>query len=232
MTLRNHESSDFQGFLQCWSSSRRGRIRATTPVNAYVFSFLSDLLRWFGQGLLTRPSSSTDGLPVPERRCVTWRPMVGRTAGSGGPARASYRQRLFVEHDLVESTGSAVDAARRAGYSTPHPAGGQHATKCYVQVSRYRGGNALPAARPKPQRHSPSAVRLTSRCLSAHHDTHDPPRHSARFPVPRATAPRSTPLPPLALLSQNNAANHFPVRLDVRAHAREAPALLHRHRAS
>src|SRR5208337_185351 len=30
------------------------------------------------------------------------------------------------------SSGSAVDAARRAGYSTPHPAAGQHATKCYV----------------------------------------------------------------------------------------------------
>src|SRR5208337_338505 len=35
----------------------------------------------------------------------------------------SYRQRLFVEHDLGEPSGSAVDAARRAGYSTPHPAG-------------------------------------------------------------------------------------------------------------
>src|SRR5271157_1764541 len=29
-------------------------------------------------------------------------------------------------------SGSAVDAARRVGYSTPHPAGGQHATKSYV----------------------------------------------------------------------------------------------------
>ena len=36
MTLRNRESSNFQGFPQCWSSSRRGRIPATTPVNAYV----------------------------------------------------------------------------------------------------------------------------------------------------------------------------------------------------
>src|SRR5271157_4616202 len=32
----------------------------------------------------------------------------------------SYRQRLFLEHDLGESSGAAVDAARRAGYSTPH----------------------------------------------------------------------------------------------------------------
>ena len=31
----------------------------------------------------------------------------------------SYRQRLFVEHDLGESSGSAVDAARRAEYPWP-----------------------------------------------------------------------------------------------------------------
>src|SRR5208283_5989530 len=64
-----------------------------------MFSFLSDLLRWFGQGLLTRPSSAcwfgqglltrpssaTAGLPVPDRWRVTWRPPVGRTTGSGDP---------------------------------------------------------------------------------------------------------------------------------------------------
>ena len=33
--MRNRESSNFQGFPQCWSSSRRGRIPATTPVNAH-----------------------------------------------------------------------------------------------------------------------------------------------------------------------------------------------------
>ena len=31
----------------------------------------------------------------------------------------SYRQRLFVEHDLGESSGSAVDAVRRAEYPWP-----------------------------------------------------------------------------------------------------------------
>src|SRR5271157_5953520 len=31
----------------------------------------------------------------------------------------SYRQRLFVEHDLGESSGSTVDVARRAGYPWP-----------------------------------------------------------------------------------------------------------------
>src|SRR5208337_3652472 len=43
---------------------------------------------WFGQGLLTRPSSAT---AVPDRRRVTWRPSVGRTAGSGDPRRTKGR---------------------------------------------------------------------------------------------------------------------------------------------
>src|SRR5208337_5504270 len=38
------------------------------------------------------------------------------------------------------SSGSAVDAARRAGYSTPHPAGGQHAAKCYILWIRQKFG--------------------------------------------------------------------------------------------
>ena len=37
---------------------------------------------WFGHGLLTRPSSAT---AVSDRRRATWRPTVGRTAGSGDP---------------------------------------------------------------------------------------------------------------------------------------------------
>src|SRR5208337_2671870 len=68
-----------------------------------MFSFLSDLLRWFGRGLLTRPSSSTDGLSVPGRWRVTRRPR-------------SAEGRLFVDHYLGGSLGSAVEAARRAGY--------------------------------------------------------------------------------------------------------------------
>src|SRR5208282_2532299 len=43
--------------------------------------------RWFGRGLLTGPSSATPGLPVPGRWCVTWRPTVGRRAGSGDSRR-------------------------------------------------------------------------------------------------------------------------------------------------
>ncbi len=34
--------------------------------------------------------------------------------------------------DASRSLGFAVDVARRAGSSTSHPAGAQHATKCYV----------------------------------------------------------------------------------------------------
>src|SRR5208337_62965 len=42
-----------------------------------------------------------------------------RTEGQETTARTSYRQRLFVEHDLGESSGSSVDVARRAGYPWP-----------------------------------------------------------------------------------------------------------------
>jgi len=42
-----------------------------------------------GRDLLTRLSSTTDGLPVPGRRRVTWRPSVGQTAGSGDPRRTA-----------------------------------------------------------------------------------------------------------------------------------------------
>src|SRR5208337_5234435 len=69
-----------------------------------MFSFLSDLLRWFGQGspdppvLLDRRSLS----PRPLAR-ITWRPRSGEG-------------RLFVDHYLGGSLGSAVEAARRAGH--------------------------------------------------------------------------------------------------------------------
>ena len=36
---------------------------------------------------VTWGSSATAGLPVADRRRVTWRPTVGRTAGSGDPRR-------------------------------------------------------------------------------------------------------------------------------------------------
>ena len=55
-----------------------------------------------GRGLLTRPSSSTTGLPAPNRWRVTWRPR-------------SAEGRLFVDHYLGGSLGSAVEAACRAG---------------------------------------------------------------------------------------------------------------------
>ncbi len=102
-----------------------------------MFSFLSDLLRWFGQGLLTRPSSSTDGLSVPGRWRVTWRPR-------------SAEGRLFVDHYLGGSLGSAVEAARRAGY----PWTEQMSRKMSRNVEK-RGVHAAPALReealPRPR---------------------------------------------------------------------------------
>src|SRR5208337_1984413 len=38
------------------------------------------------------------------------------------------------------TVGIRVDAARRTGYSTPYPAGGQHATTCYVFRFRQKFG--------------------------------------------------------------------------------------------
>ena len=46
-----------------------------------------------GSGLPIRPSSASAGLPVPGRRRVTWRPSVGRTAGSGDHCREHLRDR-------------------------------------------------------------------------------------------------------------------------------------------
>ena len=49
-------------------------------------------------------------------------------AGPGGretTARTIYRQRLFVEHDLGESSGSTVDVALRDGYPWPEKLGPQ-----------------------------------------------------------------------------------------------------------
>ncbi len=47
----------------------------------------------------------------------------------------SYRQRLFVEFYLGESKGCAVDAARRAGYSSPHPEGVRLLKKAAVRAA-------------------------------------------------------------------------------------------------
>src|SRR5271157_539452 len=92
-----------------------------------MFSFLSDLLRWFGQGLLTRPSSATAGVPDPDRWRVTWRPPVGRAAGSETlPEPASPRSGLVQARETRSSSsqkrperGREVLAARCAGYPWP-----------------------------------------------------------------------------------------------------------------
>jgi len=47
----------------------------------------------------------------------------------------NYRQRLFVEHYLGESSGSAVDAARRAGYRWPETLGPRLVKKSGVRAA-------------------------------------------------------------------------------------------------
>src|SRR5208337_3154669 len=42
---------------------------------------------WFGQWSPDPPSSATADPPVPDRRGVTWRSSVSRTAGSGDPCQ-------------------------------------------------------------------------------------------------------------------------------------------------
>src|SRR5208283_4460715 len=97
-----------------------------------MFSFLSDLLRWFGLGLLTRPSSSTDGLSVPDRWRVTWRPR-------------SAEGRLFVDHYLGGSLGSAGEAARRAGYPWTEQMSRKMSRK--VRETRSSGSHTAASAR-------------------------------------------------------------------------------------
>ncbi len=65
--------------------------------------------------LLTRPSSATAGLPVLDRWRVTWRPPVGRAAGTGEPRRtkrirneSSRDQRAF-KTNFAACPGDAPD---------------------------------------------------------------------------------------------------------------------------
>src|SRR5271157_1172212 len=82
-----------------------------------MFSFLSDLLHWFGQGLLTRPSSATAGLPVPDRWRMTWRRPVGRTAGSEDPRRTSRHGCFMIPGKLKQV--SSGQRSRHGSFITP-----------------------------------------------------------------------------------------------------------------
>src|SRR5271166_4979724 len=82
-----------------------------------MFSFLSDLLRWFGQWSPGPAIRLSGGLHVTRQRSGAGRAAVAEDGGGQETtARTSYRQSLFVEHDLGESSGSTVAAARRAAY--------------------------------------------------------------------------------------------------------------------
>ena len=77
-----------------------------------MFSFLSDLLRWFGQWFPDPAVRPTGGFQVTRRRSGAGRAAVAEDrGGQETTARTSYRQRLFVEHDLGELSGSTVDVA-------------------------------------------------------------------------------------------------------------------------
>src|SRR5271157_5638962 len=84
--------------------------------------FVANLLR---SARVSRPCRSADRTSPGDTPTVGDRESVGRRgrAGLPTPARTSYRQRLFVEHYLGESSGSAVDATRRAGYQWPEKLG-------------------------------------------------------------------------------------------------------------
>src|SRR5271157_3291928 len=69
---------------------RAGHRLVTSPMRQPQRVLLEKPKTWFGQGLLTRPCSATVGLPVLDHRCVTWRPLVGRAAGSGDPRRTGH----------------------------------------------------------------------------------------------------------------------------------------------
>ena len=66
----------------------------------------------------------------------------------------SYRQRLFVEHDLGESSGSPVDVARRAGYPWP-----EQMTRKMLRNVEKRGVQAA--------RNAPNSL-ATRHCLQIH----------------------------------------------------------------
>ena len=71
----------------------------------------------------------------------------------------AYWQRLFVEHDLGESSGSAADAARRAGY----PWTGQMTRKMLRNVEKRGVQSAVNGPSPPP---TPAGVRWPSRSLA------------------------------------------------------------------
>src|SRR5271166_5050204 len=61
--------------------------------------------------------------------------LLGRFSGTASSPLRLHRPlvtRLSAHAPRPPLVGSAVAAARRAGSSTPHPAGGQYATTCYV----------------------------------------------------------------------------------------------------
>src|SRR5271157_2608433 len=118
------------------------------------------------------------GLPaMPGWRRPPWLPAPLRVGPGFGPRCRHrvlrpvvllpyYRQRLFVEHHLGESSGSAVAAARRAGYPRPEKPGPQLVEKSprnaeFISQKRPERGQAVLAYWPLATLLSPLASRPT-----------------------------------------------------------------------
>ena len=152
-------------------------------------SFLSDLLRWFGRGLLTRLSSATAGLPVPDRWRVTWRPSWRLPALPGSCSSSSSRrscgtwQRLrlgdealrALERELIDSPDKApvieqTGGLRKLRFAPPGSGRGRSGAYrvCYAYFPAY-GTVALFVIFGKNERSdlSPAEARATAKALKA-----------------------------------------------------------------
>ncbi len=69
--------------------------------------------RWFGRGLLTRPSSATVGLPVLDRQRVTWRQRLAERRGL----------------ETIAEQGATWPWCQKLGPSAPRSAGGERGEK-------------------------------------------------------------------------------------------------------
>src|SRR5208337_2131706 len=118
-------TSGSQGTGRLWAVSLsefdrywEGEASTLQSCGSRVFSFLSDLLRWFGQGLLTRPSSATD---------------VGVERGASSPSLRLHwplftGHSVFTDHWLLttdhysRATGHYSLATRSSAWGTAPPA--------------------------------------------------------------------------------------------------------------
>ncbi len=92
---------------------------------------------WFGQGLLTCPSSATVGLPVHARQRATWRPTVGRIGVVWRPSPNKWRVRPC-----------GVGARKWGASSAPRLGDGERGEKFDLSGTVARFGDILNQGRP------------------------------------------------------------------------------------